>query len=299
TNTLIIPNSEVNLTGVYGVLKLTLADGSYAWQFIAASGTSRDTGNGTCHRSPATGPVMPLVNAGQDRLAHPGDSVRLSVTFTDPGPSDAPWSYSIAWGDGSPATSGNAASQSAPITASHVYSALGLDSVRVGVTNAPGITGWDTVAVQLVTNNPPVVFAGAGDIADCSKTGDSLTANLLDTIPGTVFTVGDKAYPRNNGCAPTSQRTRCAARSPTSIIRSSAPGPWRTLRCGPCGRPCTTGERTSCSTAMIMTTSGSRRRPRRAWPTRSTGSASSSWAWAALACSRSGRPRRTHRCGTT
>ena len=195
TNTLRIPNSEVNLVGVYGVLKLTLADGSYAWQFIAVSGTASDAGNGTCHRSPATGPVMPLVNAGQDLLAHPGDSVRLSVTFTDPGPNDAPWSYSITWGDGSPATTGNAAIQSAPITASHVYSALGLDSVRIGVTNAPGITGWDTVAVQLIATNPPVVFAGAGDIADCAKTGDSLTANLLDTIPGTVFTVGDNAYP--------------------------------------------------------------------------------------------------------
>src|SRR2546426_7206334 len=99
----------------------------------------------------------------------------------------------------------NAPTQSARITASHVYSALGLDSVRVGVTNAPGITGWDTVAVQLVANNPPVVFAGAGDIADCAKTGDSLTAKLLDTIPGTVFTVGDNAYPSGS----TADYTNC------------------------------------------------------------------------------------------
>src|SRR5207247_9420868 len=128
-------NSEVNLVGVYGVLKLTLADGSYAWQFIAVSGTTTDAGNGTCHRSPATGPVMPLVNAGQDLLAHPGDSVRLSVTFTDPGPNDPPWSYSITWGDGSPATTGNAPSQSTPITARPGYTPLGLDGVRAALTN--------------------------------------------------------------------------------------------------------------------------------------------------------------------
>jgi hypothetical protein len=39
------------------------------------------------------------------------------------------------------------------------------------------------------------VLVGAGDIADCSSDGDEATANLLDGIPGTVFTTGDNAYP--------------------------------------------------------------------------------------------------------
>jgi hypothetical protein len=38
------------------------------------------------------------------------------------------------------------------------------------------------------------VFVGAGDIADCSGSGDEATANLLDNIAGTVFTLGDNAY---------------------------------------------------------------------------------------------------------
>ena len=38
------------------------------------------------------------------------------------------------------------------------------------------------------------VLVGAGDIGDCTKIWDSLTANLLDTIPGTVFAAGDNAY---------------------------------------------------------------------------------------------------------
>jgi hypothetical protein len=39
------------------------------------------------------------------------------------------------------------------------------------------------------------VFVGAGDISNCSRTQDEATAKLLDNISGTVFTVGDNAYP--------------------------------------------------------------------------------------------------------
>ena len=39
-----------------------------------------------------------------------------------------------------------------------------------------------------------VTFVGAGDIAS-SGSGDDATANLLDAIPGTVFTIGDNVYP--------------------------------------------------------------------------------------------------------
>jgi calcineurin-like phosphoesterase family protein len=40
------------------------------------------------------------------------------------------------------------------------------------------------------------ILVGAGDIADCKDlTGAEATAKLLDQIPGTVFAVGDLAYP--------------------------------------------------------------------------------------------------------
>ncbi len=38
------------------------------------------------------------------------------------------------------------------------------------------------------------VLVGAGDIASCASTGDEATAALLDSIDGTVFTVGDNVY---------------------------------------------------------------------------------------------------------
>jgi len=40
----------------------------------------------------------------------------------------------------------------------------------------------------------PDIFVGAGDIASCSKTGDTQTAALLDAIPGQVFALGDNVY---------------------------------------------------------------------------------------------------------
>ena len=46
---------------------------------------------------------------------------------------------------------------------------------------------------------PPPVLVGAGDIAGCGWDDDEATAKLLDSIPGTVFTAGDDAYP--NGTA--------------------------------------------------------------------------------------------------
>jgi hypothetical protein len=56
-----------------------------------------------------------------------------------------------------------------------------------------GVRGEADVAV--VPPAGPVVFVGAGNIADCGTTTDEATAQLLDEIEGTVFTAGDNAYP--------------------------------------------------------------------------------------------------------
>jgi hypothetical protein len=39
------------------------------------------------------------------------------------------------------------------------------------------------------------VLVGAGDITNCNRSQDASTARLLDGIAGTVFTLGDNAYP--------------------------------------------------------------------------------------------------------
>jgi hypothetical protein len=60
----------------------------------------------------------------------------------------------------------------------------------------------------LMSATAPEIFVGAGDIASCSKTGDSLTAALLDSIPVVpIFTLGDNVY--ENGT--TSEFENCYA----------------------------------------------------------------------------------------
>ncbi|OLC29714.1 MAG: hypothetical protein AUH31_06235 [Armatimonadetes bacterium 13_1_40CM_64_14] len=45
-----LATSEVRAAGVYGLLQLTLGDGSYSWQFVPIAGqTFSDSGTGSCH----------------------------------------------------------------------------------------------------------------------------------------------------------------------------------------------------------------------------------------------------------
>ena len=44
------------------------------------------------------------------------------------------------------------------------------------------------------TDGPVVVLVGAGDIAECSEGADAATADLVESVGGVVFTLGDNAY---------------------------------------------------------------------------------------------------------
>src|SRR5207247_1018497 len=118
----------------------------------------------------------------------------------------------------------------------HVYATQGLDTVRVTVTNNYGRSGADSLAVQAASPGA-AVLVGAGDIADSSKNGDSLTANLLDGIAGTVFTLGDNAYQSGTG----------AARPPIGTSPGSSPASTSPVTRGirRCGTPCTRTARRS------------------------------------------------------
>jgi hypothetical protein len=54
------------------------------------------------------------------------------------------------------------------------------------------------VHVQITVLGLPGVVVGAGDIATCPGSGDEATSALLDSIPGTVVTLGDNAYDRGS-----------------------------------------------------------------------------------------------------
>ncbi len=55
-----------------------------------------------------------------------------------------------------------------------------------------GENASDLMAGALLGGGDPILV-GAGDIAVCGSPGTEATANLLDTIPGTVFTLGDNS----------------------------------------------------------------------------------------------------------
>ena len=58
----------------------------------------------------------------------------------------------------------------------------------------PTATATWTPTISPTPDPSSVVLVGAGDIASCNWTRDELTAQLLDNIPGTVFTAGDNVY---------------------------------------------------------------------------------------------------------
>jgi hypothetical protein len=80
---------------------------------------------------------------------------------------------------------------------------------------AGGKTGKSIIWIVAAPPPPPPpppppgseVFVGAGDIASCSSSGDEATANLLDNIAGTVYTLGDNVY--SNGT--TAEYNNCYA----------------------------------------------------------------------------------------
>lgn len=51
----------------------------------------------------------------------------------------------------------------------------------------------DSVALSMLSDTVPVLI-GAGDIADCKSDGAERTAQLLDSVRGTIFIAGDVAY---------------------------------------------------------------------------------------------------------
>ncbi len=149
-----------------------------------------------CRSESGHAPDFPLVvDAGPDLRAYAGAAVPLTFRASDSAETRGPWSYEINWGDGSVDT-GHVTALGQSVTATHVYAAPGNHVAAVTVSQADGEAASQAVAVLVEPPGTPEVFVGAGDIASCDSTDtdDEGTAELLDGIPGTVFTLGDNAY---------------------------------------------------------------------------------------------------------
>lgn len=140
-------------------------------------------------QSPA--PVAAAVDAGTDIRTQPGKSTVLTARIAS---RDAAMGYRIDWGDGQVA-SGSVLDSTGLLSATHTYATLGSFTVRVMANPGDTVLAWDTVTVNVEAPGTPQILVGAGDIGECGLPHKERTSELLDAIPGTVFTVGDNAYP--------------------------------------------------------------------------------------------------------
>jgi PKD repeat protein len=79
-----------------------------------------------------------------------GQSVSFQGSFTDKGVNDAPWTYSLAWSDGTAAQAGTLPQQGGVITGTHVFNKAGTFSVRLSVRDKDGTTGRSTIVTVTV-----------------------------------------------------------------------------------------------------------------------------------------------------
>lgn len=131
------------------------------------------------------------MDAGPDVHAYARRPVSLTARVAT---GAGPGRWTVSWGDGGADT---AAFDSgvALATVTHRYARAGAYGVRVSVVGDSGHTASDTLTALVAAPGTPQVFLGAGDIAQCNRPDAAATARILDSVPGTVFALGDNAYP--------------------------------------------------------------------------------------------------------
>lgn len=97
--------------------------------------------------------VAPSVNPIGAGMIESGDAFNVVAHFTDPGALDAPWSWTVDWGDDDPITTGSTTDQNAPITTSKAYLVPGKYTVNVCVTDKDNGTGCTETSVTVKRMN--------------------------------------------------------------------------------------------------------------------------------------------------
>ncbi|PYP65872.1 MAG: hypothetical protein DMD26_09670 [Gemmatimonadetes bacterium] len=94
-------------------------------------------------------PVPRLASASGSLVATSGIPFGIIGTFSDAGVADAPWGYTITWGDGNTPT-GQTSDMRARIDASNTYRRAGTYSVTFSVTDKDASTGMSQLSVNVL-----------------------------------------------------------------------------------------------------------------------------------------------------
>src|SRR5690348_1283099 len=189
-NTNRIANSVVNISGVYGVLKLTLDVGRYAWQFVTTAGTSADSGSAVCHHAGALPPPpLPPPPAGVSAIRSTVVAAPAAITV-----GSVPSTITVTARDSSGAAisgarvvlsatgSGNLLTQPAAVTGASGVATGALTSTvaetkTVSATiNSVTIAQTATVTVAAAPTPPPRVAGSC-----LAQTGPLITLSGLET----------------------------------------------------------------------------------------------------------------------
>jgi hypothetical protein len=160
-----------------------------AFAFAACSDTSAPPAtNGALSPSFAKGgqpkPVKSVSVSPSSATVAAGATVQLTATASPPGTAT-----SFTWASSNTAV--------ASVSSTGLVTGVAAGSATISA-SAGGKSGAASITVPGSPPPPPPgseVLVGAGDIAVCGSTNDDATANLLAGISGTVFTLGDNAYP--------------------------------------------------------------------------------------------------------
>lgn len=154
--------------------------------------------------------VEPAVTTAAGQTAQTGTITSIDLgSFTDPNPSDHPWTVVVDWGDGSPDTVFEAATAGPLGTRDHTYSADGDHPVQVSVTDKDGGTGAG--APFSVRSTTPARLTVIEDADPDSSQPFAFTAT-----GGAAFTLRDDGTPAR-------QQSFIAALGPKTVTQSALP----------------------------------------------------------------------------
>jgi hypothetical protein len=134
--------------------------------------------------SPPPPPPAPTAKVGGPYASTDG-----VVTFDGSGSSDPGGSsltYNWSFGDNTTGTGQKP---------THTYQTDGTYNVSLTVTNAANVSSTPAATTANINRAAAAaVLVGAGNVATCGAPNDEKTAQLIDAIPGTVFTLGDNVF---------------------------------------------------------------------------------------------------------